>query len=214
MGISTSDKPFITRVKDAEADHFMRAAVAKAQDAQFVKRTQARRELGNWNEWRDLAEQIRQHVLKYLPDYLEEFADNVEKQGGHVFFAKDEDEAHNFIKELAIAKKAKNIVKSKSMVTTEIDLDKMLLSIPGANLLESDLAEFILQEDNWDEPTHIVFPTLHKNRDQIQKEFQKLGYDGDDDPQHEARFVRGYLRKYFMKADFGITGCNFAIADN
>lgn len=100
------------------------------------------------------------------------------------------------------------------MVTTEIDLDKTLLSIPGANLLESDLAEFILQEDNWDEPTHIVFPTLHKNRDQIQKEFQKLGYDGDDDPQYEARFVRGYLRKYFMKADFGITGCNFAIADN
>ena len=77
------------------------------------------------------------------------------------------------------------------MVTTEIDLDKTLLTIPGTSLLESDLAEFILQEDNWDEPTHIVFPTLHKNRDQIQKEFQKLGYDGDNNPQHEARFVRG-----------------------
>ncbi|WP_283588351.1 LutB/LldF family L-lactate oxidation iron-sulfur protein [Limosilactobacillus viscerum] len=214
MSISTSDKPYKERIIDAESDKFMRAAVAKAQDAQFIKRTASRRELGNWNEWRDLAEQIRQHVLKYLPDYLEEFADNVEQQGGHVFFAKDENEAHNFIKELAIAKKAKNIVKSKSMVTTEINLDKTLKSIPGVNLLESDLAEFILQEDNWDEPTHIVFPTLHKNRDQIQEEFQKLGYDGDNDPQHEARFVRGYLRRFFMKADFGITGCNFAIANN
>ena len=29
-----------------------------------------------------------------------------------------------------------------------------------------------------------------------------------------ARFVRHYLRNYFMQADFGITGCNFAIADN
>lgn len=59
MGISTSDKPFITRVKEDEADHFMRAAVAKAQDAQFIKRTQARRELGNWNEWRDLATRLK-----------------------------------------------------------------------------------------------------------------------------------------------------------
>ena len=191
MGISTSDKPYMTRVEEAEADKFMRAAVAKAQDAQFVKRTAARREMGHWNEWRDLAEQIRQHVIKYLPDYLEEFSNNVERQGGHVFFAQTEEEARNFIKELAIEKQAKKIVKSKSMVTTEIDLDKTLLTIPGTSLLESDLAEFILQEDNWDEPTHIVFPTLHKNRDQIQREFQKLGYDGDNNPQHEARFVRG-----------------------
>ena len=214
MGISTSDKPYMTRVEEAEADKFMRVAVAKAQDAQFVKRTAARREMGHWNEWRDLAEQIRQHVIKYLPDYLEEFSNNVERQGGHVFFAQTEEEARNFIKELAIEKQAKKIVKSKSMVTTEIDLDKTLLTIPGTSLLESDLAEFILQEDNWDEPTHIVFPTLHKNRDQIQREFQKLGYDDDNNPQHEARFVRGYLRKYFMQADFGITGCNFAIASN
>lgn len=181
----------MTRVEEAEADKFMRAAVAKAQDAQFVKRPAARREMGHWNEWRDLAEQIRQHVIKYLPDYLEEFSNNVERQGGHVFFAQTEEEARNFIKELAIEKQAKKIVKSKSMVTTEIDLDKTLLTIPGTSLLESDLAEFILQEDNWDEPTHIVFPTLHKNRDQIQREFQKLGYDGDNNPQHEARFVRG-----------------------
>ncbi|WP_278746364.1 LUD domain-containing protein, partial [Ligilactobacillus agilis] len=162
MGISTSNKPYLERIADAKSDKFMQAAVAKAQDAQFIKRTKARREMGNWNEWRDLAEQIRQHVLKYLPDYLEEFAGNVEKQGGHVFFAQTEKEARDFIKELVIKKQAHNVVKSKSMVTTEIDLDKTLQDIEGVNVLESDLAEFILQEDNWDEPTHIVFPTLHK----------------------------------------------------
>lgn len=56
MGISTSDKPYLERIEDAKSDHFMQAAVAKAQDAQFIKRTKARREMGNWNEWRDLAE--------------------------------------------------------------------------------------------------------------------------------------------------------------
>ena len=33
------------------------------------------------------------------------------------------------------------------MVTTEIDLDKELLKIPGVSVMETDLAEFILQED-------------------------------------------------------------------
>ncbi len=192
----------------------MRASVAKAQDAQFQKRTDARRQLGHWEGWRDLSAEIRQHVIKHLPDYLEEFSDNVQKNGGHVFFAKDGDEASAFIKQLAIKKNVHHVVKSKSMVTTEIGLDKELLTIPELSLMETDLAEFILQEDNWDEPTHIVFPTLHKNRNQIQKVFEKLGYDGDNDPEHMARFVRHYLRNYFMQADFGITGCNFAIADN
>lgn len=102
MGIATSDKPFTERIKDAEADKFMRASVAKAQDAQFQKRTEARRQLGHWEGWRDLSAEIRQHVIKHLPDYLEEFSDNVQKNGGHVFFAKDGDEASTFIKQLAI----------------------------------------------------------------------------------------------------------------
>lgn len=214
MGLKTSQLPFETRVKQAKQDKFMQAAVAKAQDAQFDKRTAAREELGHWNEWRALGEQIRKHVIRHLPDYLEEFSLNVEKNGGHVYFAQDAAEATAYIKQIVTKKQAKKIVKSKSMVTTEIDLDQELLQLPGVSLMETDLAEFILQEDNWDEPTHIVFPTLHKNRDQIQKVFQKLGYTGSNDPEEMARFVRGYLRKYFVQADLGITGCNFAIAEN
>lgn len=78
MSISTSDKPFLERVKESEQDKFMQASVAKSQDAQWDKREASRKELGNWPQWRDLGEQIRQHVIKYLPDYLEEFSDNIE----------------------------------------------------------------------------------------------------------------------------------------
>lgn len=214
MGIATSTKPFVERVEEAKKDKFMQASVAKAQDAQWDKREAARKELGNWEQWRDLGEQIRQHVIKYLPDYLEEFADNVEKKGGHVFFAKTDQEATEYIKDLAVKKAVKKVVKSKSMVSTEIDLDKELMKLPGVSVMETDLAEFILQEDNWDEPTHIVFPTLHKNRDQIQKIFEKLGYTGSNEPEKMAKFARKYLREYFLQADMGVTGCNFAIADS
>lgn len=214
MGLETTNKPFLTRVKESEQDKFMQKSVAKAQDAQWDKREAARKELGHWQDWRNLGEQIRQHVIHYLADYLEEFADNVEKRGGHVYFAKKDTDAVNYITNLAKEKHVQRVVKSKSMVTTEIDLDKQLLKLPGMKLMETDLAEFILQSDNWDEPTHIVFPTLHKNRDQIRGVFEKLGYTGDNDPTRMARFAREYLRGYFLQADMGITGCNFAIADS
>ena len=52
------------------------------------------------------------------------------------------------------------------MVTTEVGLDPMFVEM-GLEVIESDLAEFILQMDNWDEPSHIVFPNIHKDRYQI-----------------------------------------------
>ncbi|KGL39652.1 iron-sulfur cluster-binding protein [Listeria sp. SHR_NRA_18] len=215
MGLSTSTKDFDTRVKESLDDAFMQKAVAKAQDDQWVKRETSRENLGNWEEWRDLGEQIRQHTLENLDFYLEQFSDNVTKNGGKVFFASTEQEATDYVKDVIRQKNAKKIVKSKSMVTTEIDLDRLLLEMDGVSVMETDLAEFILQMDDWDEPSHIVFPDIHKNREQIRLVFkEKLGYDGDNEPEHMARFAREVLREFFLDADVGITGCNFAIASS
>lgn len=215
MGLSTSTKPFQERVEEGIQDSFMRKAVAKSQDDQWVKREASREKLGNWEEWREVGEQIRQHTLENLDYYLEEFSKNVVKNGGTVFFAQTEKEATDYVKTVVEQKQAKKIVKSKSMVTTEIDLDKLLLELDGVSVMETDLAEFILQMDDWDEPSHIVFPDIHKNREQIRKVFEeKLGYDGDNEPVHMARFARKVLREFFLEADIGITGCNFAVANN
>ena len=85
------------------------------------------------------------------------------------------------------------------MVSTEVDIDPMLVSLADdMEILETDLAEFILQVADWDEPSHIVFPALHKNRDQIREIFaQKLGYKGDNDPVKLARCARDTMRKLF-----------------
>lgn len=215
MGLSTSTKPFNERLVESKNDKFMQKAVAKAQDMQWEKREGARDALGNWQEWRELGEQIRQHTINYLPDYLEQFSNNVAKQGGHVFFAQTGEEAQEYVKKLVIEKQAKKIVKSKSMVTTEVDIDPMLLGLDDVNVMETDLAEFILQMDDWDEPSHIVFPSIHKNREQIRQVFEKkLGYKGDNEPKNLAKCAREVMRKFFLEADLGITGCNFAIADS
>lgn len=101
------------------------------------------------------------------------------------------------------------------MVTTEVDIDPMLLGLDDVSVMETDLAEFILQMDDWDEPSHIVFPSIHKNREQIRQVFaKKLGYQGDNDPVNLARCAREVMRKFFLEAEIGITGCNFAIADS
>ena len=193
----------------------MQQAVAKAQDTQWVKREGARDKLGNWEEWRELGEQIRQHTIAHLPNYLEQFSDNVAKQGGHVYFAQTAEEANEYVKQIVLEKEAKKVVKSKSMVTTEVDVDPMLLELGDVSVMETDLAEFILQMDDWDEPSHIVFPSIHKNRDQIRSVFaEKLGYEGDNDPVNLARCAREEMREFFLEADVGITGCNFAIADS
>ncbi len=215
MGLSTSTKTFAERLEESKKDQFAKAAVAKAQDAQWEKRESARDELGNWQEWRDIAESIRQHTLKYLPHYLTEFSDNVAARGGHVFFAADAKEANDYVKRIVLEKNAKKIVKSKSMVTTEVDIDPMLVSLSDdMDILETDLAEFILQVADWDEPSHIVFPALLKNRDQIREIFaKKLGYEGDNNPVNLARCARDTMRKLFLKSEVGITGCNFAIAN-
>lgn len=44
------------------------------------------------------------------------------------------------------------------MVTTEVDIDPMLLGLDDVSVMETDLAEFILQMDDWDEQITYCFP--------------------------------------------------------
>ena len=71
----------------------MRGAVSSAQTRLYTNRLKAADELGNWEEWRELGEQIRQHTLENLDYYLMQLSENVSKRGGHVYFAKTKEEA-------------------------------------------------------------------------------------------------------------------------
>ncbi|WP_342470783.1 LutB/LldF family L-lactate oxidation iron-sulfur protein [Ureibacillus sp. FSL K6-3587] len=213
MAMKTSDEQFKERVETNLNDTFMRGAISAAQ-ARFQTRRQARvEELGNWEEWRAHGEEIRKHVLENLDAYLYELSENVVKRGGHVFFAKTKEDASNYIKNIAIQKEAKKIVKSKSMVTEEINLNAALEEA-GCKVVETDLAEFILQLNDHEPPSHIIVPSLHKNRHQIREIFAKVGYDKSEQPEEMALFARKKLREEYLTADIGITGCNFAIAES
>ncbi|ACJ34367.1 LutB/LldF family L-lactate oxidation iron-sulfur protein [Anoxybacillus flavithermus] len=212
MKINTGE--FHERVEKGIHNTFMRGAVAGAQERLRTRRLEAAQELGNWEEWRALGEEIRQHTLENLDYYLMQLSENVKKRGGHVFFAQTAEEANDYICRVVASKQAKKIVKSKSMVTEEIHMNAALEKL-GCEVIETDLGEYILQVDDHDPPSHIVAPALHKNKEQIRDVFQqKLAYTKTEKPEELALHARAMLRQQYLTADVGITGCNFAVAES
>ena len=213
MAMKISNEQFSDRLDENIQNEFMRNAVSSAQHRFQTRRAAAAEQLGNWEEWRNHGEEIRQHVLANLDYYLYELSENVEKQGGHVFFASTAEEANDYITSIARQKHAKKIVKAKSMVTEEINLNHHLEQA-GCEVIETDLGEYILQLDDHEPPSHIVTPALHKNKEQIRDVFaEKNGYAHSSVPEELALHARQVLREHFLTADIGITGCNFAVAE-
>lgn len=212
MSMKIGTDSFNDRVDAGIHNAFMRGAVLGVQDNLRLRKLAAAKELGNWEEWRSLGEEIRQHVLENLDYYLFQLSESVANRGGHVYFAKNAEEASQYIRDVIKGKNAKKIVKSKSMVTEEINLNAVLEKA-GCEVIETDLGEYILQLDD-DRPSHIVGPAMHKNRQQVKDVFtKKINYDKSDRPEELAWHARETLRNEYLTADVGITGCNFAVAE-
>lgn len=176
-------------------------------------RLEATAEFPQMEEMRDRARLIRAEVISHLDEHLATFADSVEKRGGKVFFAVDAEEANSYIVELAKAERVRRVVKVKSMVTEEIHLNNAL-EAAGVDTVETDLGEFIVQLAG-ETPSHIIAPVLHKNRYDVAELFvDKLGNDYTDEPTELNDIARKYLREKFLTADMGISGANFAVADD
>jgi L-lactate dehydrogenase complex protein LldF len=107
----------------------------------------------------------------------------------------------------------KLVVKSKSMTTEEIELNEALEKNEIENI-ETDLGEYIVQIAG-EKPYHIVTPAMHKSKEDIALLFnEKFNTPSESTPEELTTFVRNKLRKKFIQADAGITGCNFLIADS
>lgn len=170
-------------------------------------------ELGDTLAVRNLGAQIKNHTLQNLDRYLEQLVANVRRHGGHVHFAETAEQAREIIGRIAREANVKNIVKAKSMASEEVHLNDYL-EAQGFDVAETDLGEYILQLAG-EKPSHIVTPVLHKTREDIGRLFaDKLGIDYTSDPPTLTAVARKVLREKFKAADMGITGANFAVAEN
>lgn len=169
-------------------------------------------ELPDWENLRQIAHDIKKHTIENLEYYLELFEKKATENGIKVLWAGDATEARAYVLEIAKKSKAKLCVKSKSMVTEEIGL-REFLEKNDIETVETDLGEFIVQLAG-EMPSHITAPAMHKSRDEIGKLFaEKLGVEMTKEPEKLTAIAREFLREKFLKADIGISGANFLVAE-
>src|SRR5690606_4860332 len=204
---------FQERVGKALEDDFLRRSVRETQDRVRGGRVAAAADWGDWEALRTRGEAIRRHTVEHLDVYLDRFATRVEEAGGHIFFADTAEDARRYILQLAVAKGVSSVVKSKSMVSEEIGLNHAL-EAEGVEVTETDLGEFIIQLAG-ETPSHIIAPAIHKNRKQVAELFSReAGRTLSDATEALTAYARRRLREKFLRADMGITGCNFGVAES
>jgi L-lactate dehydrogenase complex protein LldF len=210
-GVSrASRQAFDARIERALGDEALQKVIAEGQDYMQALIAPARAQ-PDWPLALDEIARVRAETLAHLDRYVEQFASNVERLGGQVFFAADAAEARRHVVALAQGRGVRLIVKSKSMVTEEIGLN-VALEGAGVEVVETDLGEFIVQLAH-ERPFHIVAPAIHKSLEQIRALFSTAaGRDVGGDPQAMTRYARGVLREKFFAADMGISGANFGVA--
>lgn len=189
----------------------VRESVTGATIAFDAKRRQGYAEV-DADAWRRWAEGVKNHTLTHLDRYLAQAEEQLQLNGAHVHWAADAAEAREIVTGLAARRGVASVVKGKSMVTEEIDLNPML-EAAGIEVFETDLGEYILQLLK-EPPSHILGPALHKSLEQVQELFaERLETARDGDPDTLARAAREVLRGAFIHADMGITGGNFLVAE-
>ncbi|GFH63090.1 MAG: putative lactate utilization protein B [Candidatus Desulfovibrio kirbyi] len=155
----------------------------------------------------------RDAACKRMEELYTQFKAEAEKRGVIVHRAATAEEANDIVVRIARQNNVKRVVKSKSMTAEEIQLNDRLLA---DNMIvdETDLGEWIIQLRH-EGPSHMVMPAIHLSRYQVADDFSKAtGVKQDSDVQRLVKVARVQLRRKFINADMGISGCNFAIAEN
>jgi L-lactate dehydrogenase complex protein LldF len=205
--------------------YFKERAHAKLHDAQlqvnlrkfqgkFVPaRRQAIVELDDFEGTREWARAIRQRALDDLDVWLTIFEENARARGATVLYAQTPAEINALVLEIARRHDVHKIIKSKSMVSEESALDHAI-EAAGLTVVETDLGEYILQINNYEPPSHIIGPALHKSREEVADLFHRRhGTPRKDAIEELCLEARQVLRTHYLTADMGISGGNFFVAE-
>ncbi len=139
---------------------------------------------------RDYAIAMKDHVLDHLETYLVDFGRAVEARGGTVHHAAGPEDLNRIVLALCESAGARKVIKGKSMVGEETNLNDALHGA-GLEVLETDLGEYIIQQAN-EPPSHIIGPALHKSKAQVAQLFREKHDLGERDlgdvPQNGSEF--------------------------
>jgi L-lactate dehydrogenase complex protein LldF len=203
---------FVGAVGQALADVPLQAALVRLTGTLLTANRRGYAALADSDRLRDHAKRIKEHALAHLDTYLEQLEAAIQRVGGQVHWASTAEDARQIIRDIATRNQCKRAVKSKSMTSEEIHLNPAL-EAAGIEVTETDFGEYIIQLAG-ERPSHLVAPAIHHTRESIARILsQHVGEPLPDDAQALAMTGRRLLRDKFYRADLGITGANFAVAE-
>ncbi len=204
---------FRARSKAVVDSPFLRQSFRGAMDFLMSKRAAQFPDAEELDSLRTLGEAIRQYNLAKLPDLLVQLEANLTRNGVKVHWAETPDEANAIILGIIQSHGASKMVKGKSMVSEEIELNHAA-EAAGIEALESDMGEYIVQLAN-EKPSHIIMPAIHKTKEEIARLFAEKvpGVDYTDNVDALIQIGRNVLRRKFQEAEIGLSGVNFAVAE-
>lgn len=210
--MNTLKKKFLNKseIKAMDAEHKRKLSFNIGKYNEVV--VKGKQQFSNLDMARKKAKNIKWKTIEHLDQYLIEFERNFIANGGKVIWASTDEDANQAVLEICKAHNAKQVVKSKSMVTEELHLNDFLEKYQIESV-ETDLGEYIQQLDG-EPPYHIVTPAMHKSKEDVAKLFhEKLGVEPNLTPNELTLIARKNLRSKYRSADIGITGGNFLLAD-
>ncbi len=161
---------------------------------------------------REEIRRAKQKTVDCLEELAEKFVASATSRGAHVFQAKDALSACQYILNLARDKGVDLVIKSKSMASEEIHLNKYLEKA-GIAVTETDLGEWIIQLCG-QRPSHMVMPAIHLTRQEVAEIFSREVKESlESDIPRLVKVAREQLRQKFLGAQMGVSGANVAVAE-
>jgi L-lactate dehydrogenase complex protein LldF len=104
-------------------------------------------------------------AIEHQEELIAQFKAQVEAAGAIIYEARTAEDANRYIFELCQSKGIDLVVKSKTMVSEETELNAYLEK-RGITPVETDLGEWVAQLAH-ERPSHMVMPIIHKTRQQV-----------------------------------------------
>ncbi len=204
---------FKERAHEKLNDALLQANLAKFRGKFVALRKAAITELDDFEGTRDAAKALRNRALDDLDAWLEIFERNAVASGATVLYAERPADVNALVLEIAAQHGVGKIIKAKSMVSEESGLDHAI-EAAGLRVVETDLGEYILQINDYEPPSHIIGPALHKSKEEVAELFAKRhGTPKKTGIAELCLEARGQLRTHYLTADMGISGGNFLVAE-
>lgn len=211
--MSTQTRNLREEIQEKLHNNVMQTALSRFAEQYPEARRKAYANVDDIDALRDDLRDMKRQTVDNIEQVASEFETSVKERGGQVYRAKDGEDLKQHLLQICRENNVQRIVKSKSMATEEIHLNKYLQQ-HDLHVRETDLGEWMLSVAG-QTPSHMVMPAIHLDRKQCAKFFtQALNEEIPSDIPFMIQTARRVLREEFLQADMGISGANFGIAEN